>query len=129
MATATLITEPSSLKDHLMQVTPHNDHFSTAAQLAPAHMAAVAAHGYRTIINNRPDGEGGPDQPTSAQMQAAASAAGLNYHYLPVISGSITPEQVVQMAELVKTASGPVLAFCRSGARSTQLWMMGTAND
>ena len=92
-------------------------------------MAAVAAHGYRTVINNRPDGEGGPDQPTSAQMQAAAAAAGLDYHYLPVISGSITAEQVVQMAELVKAASGPVLAFCRSGARSTQLWMMGTAND
>ena len=92
-------------------------------------MAAVADHGYRTVINNRPDGEGGPDQPTSAQMQAAAAAAGLDYHYLPVISGSITAEQVVQMAELVKAASGPVLAFCRSGARSTQLWMMGTAND
>jgi uncharacterized protein (TIGR01244 family) len=73
--------------------------------------------------------EGGPDQPTSAQMQAAAEAAGLAYHYLPVISGSITPEQVVHMAELVKSAPSPVLAFCRSGARSTQLWMMGKTND
>ena len=112
-----------------MQVTQHNADFSTAPQLAPEHMTAIANHGFRTVINNRPDMEGGPDQPTSAQMQAAAEAAGLAYHYLPVISGSITPEQVVQMAELVKTAPSPVLAFCRSGARSTQLWMMGTAND
>jgi len=112
-----------------MQVTQHNAVFSTAPQLAPEHMAAIASHGFRTVINHRPDMEGGPDQPTSAQMQAAAQAAGLAYHYLPVISGSITPEQVVQMAELVQSASSPVLAFCRSGARSTQLWMMGKAND
>ena len=112
-----------------MQVTQHNAVFSTAPQLAPEHMSAIAGHGFRTVINNRPDMEGGPDQPTSAQMQAAAEAAGLAYHYLPVISGSITPEQVAHMAELVKSAPSPVLAFCRSGARSTQLWMMGTAND
>jgi uncharacterized protein (TIGR01244 family) len=49
----------------------------------------------------------------------------LTYHYLPVVSGAITPEQVVQMAELVNNAAQPVLAFCRSGARSTQLWSLG----
>ena len=62
-------------------------------------------------------------------LTGAAEAAGLTYHYLPVISGSITPEQVQQMAALVQSASGPVLAFCRSGARSTQLWMMGSTTD
>jgi uncharacterized protein (TIGR01244 family) len=108
-----------------MQVTKHTEDFATAPQLDPEHMAAIAAHGFKTIINNRPDMEGGPAQPTSAQMQAAAEAAGLNYHYLPVVSGAITPEQVAQMAELVESADGPVLAFCRSGARSTQLWSLG----
>ena len=112
-----------------MQVTQHNANFSTAPQLAPEHMTAIASHGFRTVINNRPDMEGGPDQPSSAQMQAAAEAAGLTYHYLPVISGSITAEQVLHMAELVKSVPSPVLAFCRSGARSTQLWMMGKTND
>jgi uncharacterized protein (TIGR01244 family) len=58
-------------------------------------------------------------------MQAAAEAAGLVYHYLPVVSGAYTPDQVAQMAALVNESPGPVLAFCRSGARSTQLWMMG----
>jgi uncharacterized protein (TIGR01244 family) len=108
-----------------MQVTKHTDDFATAPQLSPEHMTAIADHGFKTVINNRPDMEGGPDQPTSAQMQAAAEAAGLNYHYLPVISGAITPEQVTQMASLVEAANGPVLAFCRSGARSTQLWSLG----
>jgi len=108
-----------------MQVTKHTEHFATAPQLDPEHMAAIAAHGFKTVINNRPDMEGGPAQPTSAQMQSAAVAAGLTYHYLPVVSGAITPEQVAQMAELVEAAEGPVLAFCRSGARSTQLWSLG----
>lgn len=108
-----------------MQVTKHTENFATAPQLDPEHMAAIAAHGFKTIINNRPDMEGGPAQPTSAQMQSAAVAAGLTYHYLPVVSGAITPEQVAQMAELVEAAEGPVLAFCRSGARSTQLWSLG----
>jgi hypothetical protein len=58
-----------------MQVTKHTDHFATAPQLAPEHMPALAQHGFHTVINNRPDMEGGPDQPTSAQMQAAAEAA------------------------------------------------------
>lgn len=108
-----------------MQVTQHTDAFATAPQLAPEHMAAIAAHGFKTVINNRPDMEGGPDQPSSEVMKAAAEAAGLSYHYLPVVSGAITPQQVVQMAELVQAGPAPVLAFCRSGARSTQLWSLG----
>jgi uncharacterized protein (TIGR01244 family) len=108
-----------------MQVTKHTEDFATAPQLAPEHMSVIASHGFKTIINNRPDMEGGPDQPTSAQMKAAAEAAGLNYHYLPVISGAITPEQVTQMAHLVETSPAPVMAFCRSGASSTQLWSLG----
>ncbi len=96
-----------------------------APQLTPEAMAAAAEAGFKAVINNRPDMEGGPDQPTSAQMQTAAEAAGLVYHYLPVISGAITPDQIKEMATLVNNAPGPVLAFCRSGARSTQLWMMG----
>ena len=91
-------------------------------------MAALAAHGIRTVINNRPDGEGGPDQPLSAAIEAAARAAGMDYHYIPVISGQVTTEQVHAMAEAVAAAKAPVLAFCRSGARSTNLWAMGLQN-
>jgi uncharacterized protein (TIGR01244 family) len=58
-------------------------------------------------------------------MALAAKAAGLEYHYLPVISGQITPEQVAEFAATLKAATGPVLAFCRSGARSTNMWRMG----
>ena len=108
-----------------VSITQHTEHFATAPQISPQDMAAVAAQGFQTVINNRPDFEGGPDQPTSEAMALAAKAAGLEYHYLPVISGQITPEQVAEFAALVNAAPGPVLAFCRSGARSTNIWHMG----
>lgn len=108
-----------------LQITRHSPSFATAPQIAPEDMASIAAQGFTTVINNRPDGEGGAEQPTSSTMSAAATAAGLAYHYLPVISGQITPEQSQQFAALMKAATGPVLAFCRSGARSTNIWSMG----
>ena len=108
-----------------ISISQHNEHFATAPQISPQDMAAIAAHGFHTVINNRPDNEGGSDQPTSQAMAQAAHAAGLAYHYLPVISGQITPEQVAEFAALVNAAPGPVLAFCRSGARSTNIWHMG----
>jgi uncharacterized protein (TIGR01244 family) len=102
-------------------VTPE---FYVAGQLAPTDMAAAAAMGFKTVVNNRPDGEGGSEQPTAISMQAAAQAAGLHYVFLPVVAGLITPEQAVAMKQTLDAAPQPVLAFCRSGARSTQLFML-----
>ena len=102
----------------------HNALFGTAGQITPADLVEIAAQGYKSVINNRPDFEGGPDQPTNAQIQAQAEALGLNYAFLPVIPGAFTPDQVVEMARLLKTMPGPILAFCRSGARSTNLYQM-----
>lgn len=110
-----------------LSISQHTEHFATAPQISPQDMADIAALGFHTIINNRPDGEGGAEQPTSDAMANAAQAAGLAYHYLPVISGQITPEQVAMFAALMKGAPGPVLAFCRSGARSTNIWAMALA--
>lgn len=107
-----------------LPITCHNDQFGTLGQIDPSHLAEIAQQGYKSVINNRPDGEGGPDQPKNSDIQAEAEKLGLNYVYLPVISGSITPEQVREMARLLKTLPGPVLAFCRSGARSTNLYQL-----
>jgi len=108
-----------------ISVNQHTPEFCTAGQLQPEDMAALAAHGIRTVINNRPDGEGGPDQPLSDAIEAAARAAGMDYHYIPVVSGQVTQAQVDAMASAIEHAASPVLAFCRSGARSTNLWAMG----
>lgn len=105
-------------------ITRHTPNFATAPQLQPQDLAAIAAAGFKTVINNRPDGEGGPDQPTGSQIQAAAEAVGLTYFALPVISGQYSAEQVQAFGDLLKSAPGPVVAYCRSGARCTQIWRL-----
>jgi uncharacterized protein (TIGR01244 family) len=61
-------------------------------------------------------------------MQAAAEAAGLAYRHLPVDGGWQSPEQIAAFAELLATLPQPMLAFCRSGARSTRLYQQATAS-
>ena len=95
-----------------------------APQLDAAAMAEVARLGFKTVVNNRPDFEHGPDQPTSAQVEAAALAAGLQYRHLPVNGGYQSPEEVAAMQALMAELPHPVLAFCRSGARSTRLYQL-----
>jgi uncharacterized protein (TIGR01244 family) len=94
---------------------------SVAPQLAPQALAEVAALGFRSVINNRPDYEGGPDQPTSAAVAAAAQAAGLHYRHLPVNGAYQSPEEIAAFAQLLAELPRPLLCFCRSGARSTRL--------
>ncbi len=107
-----------------LPITCHTVHFGTLGQIDASHLAAIAKQGYKSVINNRPDGEGGPNQPTNAEIQAEAERLGLNYVYLPVVPSAITQAQVVEMAHLLKTMPSPILAFCRSGARSTNLYHM-----
>lgn len=90
-------------------------------------MAEAAAAGFRSVINNRPDFEGGPDQPSSAQMEAAALAAGLTYRHLPVNGAYQSPEEIEQFRQLLAELPRPILAFCRSGARSTRLFNAASA--
>ena len=99
--------------------------FAVAPQISPGDMALAAKDGFVLVINNRPDGEV-PDQPASAEMEAAAKAAGLAYVHIPVRGGP-TPDQVDAVAEAVAGADGPVLAFCRSGTRSIITWSLGQA--
>ena len=98
------------------------DDFSTAPQISLDDVAEAAAQGFRTLINNRPDGEA-PGQPTSAEMAAAAAAAGLAYHHIPVV-GAPTPQQVEATKAVLQDAAEPVLAFCRSGTRSIVTWSL-----
>ncbi|MFM8767839.1 MAG: TIGR01244 family sulfur transferase [Rubrivivax sp.] len=95
-----------------------------APQLTPEAMAEAARLGFRSVVNNRPDFEGGPDQPASAVIAAAAQAAGLEYRFLPVAGGYQSPEQSAEMAGLLRELPRPILMFCRSGARSTRLYAL-----
>ena len=107
-----------------VEIACHNEDFGTAPQISIDDIEQVIKNGYKSIIYNRPDGEGGNSQPLSVDIEAAAKKAGLLYVYLPVVSGQVTIEQVQEMAKLLEKLPRPILAFCRSGARSTSLYMM-----
>ncbi|MFN3590837.1 MAG: TIGR01244 family sulfur transferase [Thermaurantiacus sp.] len=103
-----------------------DDRVSVAGQLWPGEMAALKAAGFAHVVNNRPDGEA-PDQPAGADVAAAAEAAGLGYTAIPVDHTGFSVGQVEAMRTLLDAAGGPVVAFCRSGARSAALWALAEA--
>jgi len=96
---------------------------SVFGQIEPEDVAAAKEQGFTAIINNRPDNEQ-PGQVAGAEIEAAAKAAGLDYVAIPVDHSGFAEWQVVAMADALGQASGPVLAFCRSGTRSTFLWAL-----
>jgi uncharacterized protein (TIGR01244 family) len=93
-----------------------------AGQIEPADMTEIAAAGVALVINNRPDHEE-PGQPLGEDIRAAAQATGLTYRAVPV-AGGLSGQQVEAMAQALDEADGKVLAFCRSGTRSTYLWAL-----
>ena len=103
-----------------------SDQVSAAPQLTVADIAALAENGVVAIINNRPDGESA-DQPPGSDIAAAAAGAGLSYHHIPIAGGAIDPVSVQAFAAVLDRADGPVVAFCRSGTRSTMLWALARA--
>ncbi|HRZ59536.1 MAG TPA: TIGR01244 family sulfur transferase [Rubrivivax sp.] len=110
-----------------LTVSPIAADICVAPQLTPDAMAEVARQGFRSVVNNRPDFEGGSDQPTSARIEAAAIAAGLVYRYLPVAGNYQSPEEIAAFAALAAELPRPLLLFCRSGARSTKLYFAAQA--
>src|SRR3546814_8052066 len=82
----------------------------------------LADAGFKSVIINRPDLEGGPQQPLSADVMAAARAAGLAVEYQPVVGSAMTQDDVVRFAEILKELPAPVLAYCRTGTRCTHLF-------
>ncbi|TVV70507.1 TIGR01244 family sulfur transferase [Sphingomonas solaris] len=103
-----------------------DDTISVAAQIDPADLAEAKRQGFVAIVNNRPDGEQ-PGQPTDAEMAAAAGAQGLAYVAIPITHAGFTDAQVTAMGEALAAAGGPVLAYCRSGTRSTYVWALARA--
>jgi uncharacterized protein (TIGR01244 family) len=103
-----------------------DDSISVAAQIGVDQVAEAKAQGFTAIINNRPDDEQ-PGQPAGADLAAAAAAAGLAYTAIPIDHSGFRPESVEAMAEALAAAGGPVLAFCRSGTRSTWAWALARA--
>ena len=100
--------------------------FSASPQIDLADVAEARARGFTLIVNNRPEGES-DDQVAGPEIEAAAREAGLGYLAIPITHAGFSEEQVEAMADALARAPGPVLAYCRSGTRSTLLWSLAQA--
>ena len=105
-----------------------SDTMLVAEQIGPADVARAKDAGVTLIINNRPDGEA-PGQPLGSAIEEAASESGLDYISIPVSAAGFSLPQVDAMSDALSSAKGKVLAFCRSGTRSTFLWSLAQAKQ
>ncbi|NQW51198.1 MAG: TIGR01244 family phosphatase [Rhodospirillales bacterium] len=101
---------------------PVDARVSVSGQLDPSDMKDLADAGFTAVVNNRPDGEAFFGQPKTADLRAAAEAAGLKFLDLPFAGPRATPDQVRAFADLLAAGDGRIVAFCKSGMRSALLW-------
>jgi uncharacterized protein (TIGR01244 family) len=103
------------------------DGIYASPQITADQIAEATALGIKLIVNNRPEGEG-DDQTPGEEIEAAARAAGMDYVAIPVTHSGFSEPQVKAMADALDTTQGGVLAYCRSGTRSTLLWALAEAS-
>lgn len=103
-----------------------DDGVYASPQIGVSDIAEAAALGVTLVINNRPEDES-EDQTPGAEIETAAHAAGMNYIAIPVTMQTLSQADVASMAGALGEATGPVLAYCRSGTRSTLLWSLAEA--
>ena len=100
---------------------------SVSPQILVEDIEAIKAAGFKSIVCNRPNGEGA-DQPTFSEIEAKATSVGIACVYQPVVSGKVTTEDAVKFEENLQKLEGPVFAYCRTGTRSISLWAMTAVN-
>jgi uncharacterized protein (TIGR01244 family) len=103
-----------------------NESISVAPQIGIDDLPAIKAAGFVAIVNNRPDEEDA-GQPAGDAIRTAAQALGLTYTAIPITHAGFSHPQIDAMTQVLVAAEGPVLAYCRSGTRSCNLWALAAA--
>lgn len=106
-----------------MSIRSIDPSFHVSGQIKPAQLPEIAGLGFKTVICMRPDKEGFM-QPSFSDVAAAARAAGLEAHYVPVVLGSLSLAQAQQLKDILTRQSGPILAYCASGQRCAAVYDM-----
>ena len=104
-----------------MNIYRLSERCAVAAQIQPGDVEAFSAQGFNTIICNRPDGEDA-GQPTVEEIRKACEEHGVAFHHIPVYHAGLSMDTVEQFRVAFEASEGPVLAYCRSGQRSSVLW-------
>ena len=106
-----------------MEIKKVAEQVYVSTQVTPEDLAELGKLGLKSVICNRPDGEE-PGQPTYAQISKAAETLGMEARHIPVSGGEITGVDVAAFGKAMSEMPRPVLAYCRSGARSSMLWSL-----
>ncbi|MBN9235254.1 MULTISPECIES: TIGR01244 family sulfur transferase [Phyllobacteriaceae] len=104
-----------------MNIRQIADNYAVSPQISVEDVAAIKAAGFKSVICNRPDNED-PGQPSADTIKTAVEAAGLEFRWVPVVSGQMTMQNVEEQAEALDALPRPVFAYCRSGTRCTNLY-------
>lgn len=107
----------------MAEIVRLDDTVFVAGQITPSDIADIAAHGIKLVVNNRPDGEDPSSQPAAAELEREAARCGIRFVNIQFPSANIAPDHTVRLAEVLKTEKEPMLIFCRTGTRSTMLWI------
>ncbi len=111
-----------------MQIRRIDDRISVSPQITADDVATLKAQGFTTIVNNRPDGEEA-GQPEGDAIADASASAGMAYHAIPITHAGFSHPQLDAMAAILNETDGPILAYCRSGTRSCNLWALARAKQ
>lgn len=104
-----------------MDIRPVTENYSVSDQILPSDIGEIKAAGFRSIVCNRPDGEAA-DQPAFSEVAAEAERQGLAIRHIPIGPMGVTPDAVAAMVDALDEMDGPMLGYCRSGARSTAVF-------
>jgi sulfide:quinone oxidoreductase len=115
-------------RDFAMTPKKLTDELSVSAQISPDDVREIARLGFKSIISNRPDGEGA-GQPGFAEIEHEAQANGLSARYIPLESGTLDEATVADFGAALAELPKPILAYCRSGTRCTMLWALSEAGQ
>lgn len=105
-----------------------NEDFSYTSQIVGDDIAEIVSLGFKTIINNRPDNEGGDTQPKSEALEALALKHGIAYVHIPVVPNNIQAEQIVTFGEVYAKVQKPILGFCKTGNRASTICKLALEN-
>lgn len=109
-----------------MDIKTIDEALSVSPQITIDDLPDIANLGFKSIICNRPDGEG-MDQPTITEIKLAAEKFGLTVKYLPITHGIVLDKDAEKFNTILENTPKPALAFCRTGTRSTTLWALSQA--
>ncbi|MEL6957395.1 MAG: TIGR01244 family sulfur transferase [Pseudomonadota bacterium] len=111
-----------------MEIQTLSGTFSVSPQIQPCDMTAIYDAGFRGIICNRPDGEA-VDQPAFEEIERVAKHLGIKARYVPIVPGMQRDEDLEDFVAALDALPRPVLAYCRSGARSTMMWSLSQGQN